>query len=302
MIVNIFFLDDRCVTLPVLCCLFREKIVLIGKGPPYVSVCTDSGNEIFPVKIIALRTHLAESPAVIWMHYNDICLDSKIHQFFHTVINVLEMFYVESLVIEVIAFCTANIFLEILRCQYRTVHRSSFIWIADRLVQVIIIVFREYTETDLVECTICQCLQCLFLKFLALKFPYIAGCSDRIVWFSIFICHMVSVGYTNRAVVSLCCRCYMECTCIHLLRKASFDFKCIIAFKRWHETYAIDSVSIIKTVYCFCLFFAFKGSLNCIIRKRIALVFTWHLCFKSSPLFHRFCIFTSTHNSPSFFL
>ena len=31
MIVYIFFLDNSCVTLPVLSCLFREKIVLIGK-------------------------------------------------------------------------------------------------------------------------------------------------------------------------------------------------------------------------------------------------------------------------------
>ena len=212
------------------------------------------------------------------------------------------MFYVESLVIEVIALCTANIFLEILRCQYRTVHRSSFIWIADRLIQVIVIVFREYTETDLVERTVCQCLQCLFLKFLALKLPYIAGCSDRIIRFSIFICHVISVRYTNRTVVTLCCRCYMECTCIHLIRKASLDFKCIIAFKRWHETYTIDSVSIIETIYCFCFFFAFKSSLDGIISKRIAFMSAWHLCFKGSPFFHRFCIFTSTHNSSSFFL
>ena len=31
MVVYILLLDDGCVTLPVLCCLFREKIVLIGK-------------------------------------------------------------------------------------------------------------------------------------------------------------------------------------------------------------------------------------------------------------------------------
>ena len=169
--------------------------------------------------------HLAESPSVIWMHHNDICLDPKVHQLLYTVINVLEMFYIKSLVIKIIACCTANIFQKILRCQYRAVHRSSFIWIADRLIQVVVIMFREYTETDLIKCTVCQCLQCLFLKLLALKFPHIACCSDGIIRFSIFICHMIGVGYTDRSVIALCCRCYMKCTCIHFIRKASFDLK-----------------------------------------------------------------------------
>ena len=182
------------------------------------------------------------------------------------------MFYIKSLVIKIIACCTANIFQKILRCQYRAVHRSSFIWIADRLIQVVVIMFREYTETDLIKCTVCQCLQCLFLKLLALKFPHIACCSDGIIRFSIFICHMIGVGYTDRSVIALCCRCHMKCTCIHFIRKASFDLKCIITFKRWHKTYAVDSVSIIETVYGFCFFLALKGSLNCIIRKRISLM------------------------------
>ena len=215
---------------------------------------------------------------------------------------MLEMFYIKSLIIEIISLCTTNIFQKILRCQYRTVHRSSFIWIADRLVQVVVIMFRKYTETNLIECTVCQCLQCLFLKLLALKLPYITCCSDRIIWFSIFICHVISIGHTNRSVVVFLCRCYMECTCVHLIRKASFDLKCIISFKGWHKTYTVDSVSIIETVYCFCLFFTFKGSLNCIICKRIPFMFTWHFSFKGSPFFYGFCIFASTHKSSSFFL
>ena len=151
MVVYILLLDDGCVTLPVLCCLFREKIVLICKRPPYISVCAYSGDEIFPVKIITLCTHLAESPAVIWMHYDQICLNAKRLQLLHTPLDMPEMRRIEPGQIEVISLRLSGVLLEIVFREHSGIHRRSLIRVGARLAKIVIIMLRENAETDFVK-------------------------------------------------------------------------------------------------------------------------------------------------------
>ena len=168
MIVRIFLTDDLCVTLPVFHCFFWEQIIFICQCPPDVSVCTETRNHVFPVQVILLFRHLGKSPAVIRMHHNQIRLDAKVTQRQDAFFNMLKMCRIESLKIPVITFGLSGIFQKVFFGQHTRIHRCSFIWIRARFPQVVIIMFREHAETNLVKRTVFQCFQRLCDQFVRL--------------------------------------------------------------------------------------------------------------------------------------
>ena len=114
MMIRILLTDNAGISFPVRKSLFIHQIILISQGPPYISVCGKTGQHIFPVTVIILCFHHGESPSVIRMHNNQICLDSQIHKCLNTLFNMLKMGWIESGKIPVIARSTAIIFREII--------------------------------------------------------------------------------------------------------------------------------------------------------------------------------------------
>ena len=114
MMVRILLTDNAGISFPVRKSLFVHQIILISQGPPYISVCGKTCQYILPVAIIILCFHHGKSPSVVWMHNNQISLNSQIHKCLNTLFNMLEMGWIESGKVPVVAWCTAIIFREII--------------------------------------------------------------------------------------------------------------------------------------------------------------------------------------------
>ena len=114
MMVRILLTDNAGISFPVRKSLLMHQIILISQGPPYISVCGKTCQHILPVAIIILCFHHGESPSVVWMHNNQISLNSQIHKCLNTLFNMLEMGWIESGKVPVIARSTAIIFREII--------------------------------------------------------------------------------------------------------------------------------------------------------------------------------------------
>ena len=114
MVIRILFADNAGISFPVRKSLLMHQIILISQGPPYISVCGKTCQHILPVAVIILCFHHGKAPSVIWVHNNQICLDSQIHKCLNTLFNMLEMGWIESGKVPVIARCTAIVFCEII--------------------------------------------------------------------------------------------------------------------------------------------------------------------------------------------
>ena len=80
MMVRILLTDNAGISFPVRKSLFMHQIILISQGPPYISVCGKTCQHILPVTVIILCFHHGKSPSVVWMHNNQISLNSQIHK------------------------------------------------------------------------------------------------------------------------------------------------------------------------------------------------------------------------------
>lgn len=114
MMVRILLTDNAGISFPIRKSLLMHQIILISQGPPYISVCGKTCQHILPVTVIILCFHHGESPSVVWMHNNQISLNSQIHKCLNTLFNMLEMGWIESGKVPVIARSTAIIFREII--------------------------------------------------------------------------------------------------------------------------------------------------------------------------------------------
>ena len=114
MMVRILLTDNAGISFPIRKSLLMHQIILISQGPPYISVCGKTCQHILPVTVIILCFHHGKSPSVVWMHNNQICLNSQIHKCLNTLFNMLEMGWIESGKVPVIARSTAIIFREII--------------------------------------------------------------------------------------------------------------------------------------------------------------------------------------------
>ena len=114
MMIRILLTDNASISFPVRKRFLMHQIIFISQGPPYISICGKTCQHILPVAVIILCFHHGESPSVIRMHNNQICLDSQIHKCLNTLFNMLEMGWIESGKVPVIAWSTAIIFREII--------------------------------------------------------------------------------------------------------------------------------------------------------------------------------------------
>ena len=190
------------IALPVRDCLFLHEVILIGQRPPYIAVCAEAGNDVFPVEIILFRAHFREAPSVIRMHADEICLNAALAEFLDAVFQMTEIFRIETCVIEVVAFALSAVLHEVLIVENGGIHRCSLIRIASRLAQVECIVLRENAEAHFVEACFFQRLQCLCDQLIRLQRPYIGGCSDGIVRCAVLIGEMMRVDCSDRTMVA----------------------------------------------------------------------------------------------------
>ena len=151
MAVHILLTDDRRIPLPVRQWFLRHQVIFIGQRPPHIPVGRKSRDHILPVQIVLLFRHHGESPSVVRMHHDQIRLDPKLHQILDPSLQMGEVLRIEPPVIPVIARRASIISVEILRRQHRTVAGRTLIWIAVRLPQIVVIMFREDAKTDLVK-------------------------------------------------------------------------------------------------------------------------------------------------------
>ena len=114
MMIRILLTDNASISFPVRKRFLMHQIIFISQGPPYISVCGKTCQYILPVAIIFLCFHHGKSPSVVWMHNNQISLNSQIHKCLNTLFNMLKMGWIESGKIPVIAWSTAIIFREII--------------------------------------------------------------------------------------------------------------------------------------------------------------------------------------------
>ena len=143
--------DQLCVALPVLDRLVLKDIVFIRQRPPDVPVRRKPCEHIFPVEMILLTGHTRKTPAVIWMHYDQICLNAKRLQLLHTPLDMPEMRRIEPGQIEVISLRLSGVLLEIVFREHSRIHRRSLIRVGARLAKIVIIMLRENAETDFVK-------------------------------------------------------------------------------------------------------------------------------------------------------
>ena len=298
MMIRIFFADCLCHTFPILNGLLRQKIIFISQRPPYISISRKTGQYIFPVKLIILRFHLAESPSVIRMHHNQIRFYPHITQFLYTGINMLKMPYMKSGEIPLIPFALSHILHKIIFGQQRAVNRHSFIGIRNRFVQIIIIMFGKNTEAYLIKGTVFQCLQCLLLQFFILQFPHITSGPQRIVRCSVLISKMISIADPDRPVIFPCGFSYLKGSLICLSTETSEYTIRVGPRKRRHKPNFVNTISIIESIHRQRLLRMRKRTFDIIICKWIALrmAFTGNLLH--IPLF-QYTISNLYHNISS---
>ena len=116
----------------------------------------------------------------------------------------------------------------------------------------------KYAETYLVERGISQSFKSLRDKVIALQIPYITGRADRIIRCSVGIPEMIFVMYLYAAVIIFRRRRDRKSSFVFPVRKISADRKMVFFLKRWHESYFVYSVPIVKTIDGFALGIAFK--------------------------------------------
>ena len=198
--------------------------------------------------------------------------------------------------VKMIAFRLSRIFIKILCCQDRGVHRRSLIGIRARLSKVIIIVLWENTEPNLVERALCKAVQRLLNQLVTLQFPDITSRPDGIVRRSIRIGKMKRVCDMHRSVISLFRSRYLKGSGSVLLNSSrilqcrSFHCKFISSFEGGHETHHVTSVSVIETVHSLLFTFIGENRRYLIIRKRISLRPSCHNNFLHAPARHAFFI------------
>jgi len=266
--VGVLLTNEFRVMLPVLQRLLH-KVIFVGEAPPHIAIGGETRENVFPVQVIGLPVHDGEAPPVIGVHDDQVRLDPQLHQVPYASFYMAEMRRIGPREIPAVFRVLRLKGHEVLPGHPFVGTGRPFKGECRGVPEVVVIVFGEYAEADLVEVPLRKSFQCLPLYFLRLVRPHIAGRTDRIIGCTVLVGEMVRIGHADRPMVAFPRGRHGKNARKDFIKEITPDPILVFPDKGRHKAHAIDAVPVVEPVHGFFLVRPGETGPQAVVRKGV---------------------------------